>query len=237
MQSNKDPRVAIKNELINGDLKRLLERAGQIHGHYCPPVALGVMATYIAFKRFGITDSTGMEEILAIVECNNCFVDGIQAVSGCTLGNNALIYKDFGKMAVTFIDRKNKRGVRLFAKYFGPKSSPDPEAEEAADLFERAVKNREKLSKEESDRMHELWTKMSFDILSKKEDEIFEIKDVDPEYVSYAPIFDSIECSVCGEKVMETRVRMKDNKPVCIPCAGTEYWMVAGRGIYPLERK
>jgi formylmethanofuran dehydrogenase subunit E len=30
---------------------------------------------------------------------------------------------------------------------------------------------------------------------------------------------------------METRVRMKNEKPVCIACAGDEYRMVAGRGI------
>jgi formylmethanofuran dehydrogenase subunit E len=29
-------------------------------------------------------NNTGMEELVAIVECNNCFVDGIQVVTGCT---------------------------------------------------------------------------------------------------------------------------------------------------------
>ncbi len=35
-----------------------------------------------------------MEDLAAIVEVNACFADGVQAVSGCTLGNNALIYRD-----------------------------------------------------------------------------------------------------------------------------------------------
>ncbi|MCL4502615.1 MAG: FmdE family protein [Deltaproteobacteria bacterium] len=39
--------------------------------------------------------------MVAIVECNNCFTDGIQAVTGCTFGNNALIFQDLGKTAVT----------------------------------------------------------------------------------------------------------------------------------------
>ncbi|MBN1526425.1 MAG: TraR/DksA C4-type zinc finger protein [Candidatus Omnitrophica bacterium] len=237
MEKGKDPREGIKGLLAKGGLKKLLVKAGEIHGHYCSHVALGVMATYFAFKKLGITDSTGMEEILAVVECNNCFVDGIQAVSGCTFGNNALIYKDLGKTAVTFIDRKTKRAVRLAAKYTGEDATNDPEAEEARSLFDKAVKRREKLAPRQMERMKELWTKMSFASLSRPESELFDINFPEPEVIAYAPIFDSIKCSVCGESAMETRVRMKENSPVCIPCAGDEYWMVAGRGIHPAGKK
>ena len=237
MQNKKDPRGEIKGLLAKGDLEKLLDKSGEIHGHYCSHMALGVMATYIAFKKLGIADSTGMEEILAIVECNNCFVDGIQGVSGCTLGNNALIYKDFGKTAVTFINRKTNKAVRLVSKYSAPDASKDPEAAEAMTLFDRAVKKREKLAPPEMERMKELWTKMSFAMLSKPENELFDVTFVDPETIAYAPIFDSIQCSVCGESAMETRVRIKGNKNVCIPCASEEYWMVAGRGIHPVDKK
>src|SRR5664280_2902492 len=51
-------------------------------------------------------ENTGMEEVVAIVECNNCFTDGIQVVTGCTFGNNALIYKDLSKTAVTVARRE-----------------------------------------------------------------------------------------------------------------------------------
>ncbi|TDA26121.1 MAG: hypothetical protein DSO01_06175 [Archaeoglobi archaeon] len=44
------------------------------------------------------------EEILAIVECNNCLTDGVQVATGCTLGNNSLIYLDLGKNALTYDD-------------------------------------------------------------------------------------------------------------------------------------
>jgi len=237
MEKVKDPREEIKTLLVKGDLKKLLEKGGELHGHYCSHMALGVMAAYIAFKKLGITDSTGMEEILAIVECNNCFVDGIQAVSGCTLGNNALIYKDLGKTAVTFIDRKTNKAVRLAAKYSADNAAKDPETAEAMALFDRAVRKREDLSPEERKRMKELWTKMSFGTLSKPESEIFDVRFVEPEKIPYAPIFDSVKCSVCGENVMETHARMKENKPYCISCASSDYWMVAGRGIHPAGEK
>jgi len=60
--------------------------------------------------------NTGMEEIVAIVECNNCFTDGIQLVTGCTFGNNALIFKDLGKTAVTVARRGDGQAVRLLVR-------------------------------------------------------------------------------------------------------------------------
>ncbi|HNT72523.1 MAG TPA: FmdE family protein, partial [Methanothrix sp.] len=44
---------------------------------------------------------------------NACFADGVQAVSGCTLGNNALVYRDLGRLAVTFAIRGRDTGVRV----------------------------------------------------------------------------------------------------------------------------
>ncbi len=237
MKDGKDPRREIKELLAKGELEKLLDKAAEIHGHYCSHVALGVRAAYAAFRELGITESTGMEEILAVVECNNCFVDGIQAISGCTLGNNALIYKDLGKTAVTFIKRNRNKAVRLVAKYDPEKMKKDPEAGEAFALFDRAVKKREKLAPPEKERMTELWTKMSFDILKKPESEIFDIKAAKPEIVEYAPIFESTRCESCGEYVMETRARTKDSKNVCINCANDNYWVVAGRGIHPVAKR
>jgi len=237
MENKEDPRKAIKELLAKGDLEKLLDKAAEIHGHYCSHVALGVRATYAAFKELGIIESTGMEEIMVVVECNNCFVDGIQAISGCTLGNNALIYKDFGKTAATFINRKDGKAVRVIVKYDPEKMKQDPQAKEAMALFDRAVKKREKLDAGERTRMMELWTKMSFDILKKPECEVFNIKSVKTQNLEYAPIFESIKCSACQESVMESRIRMKAAKPVCIACAGDEYWIVAGRGIHPVGRK
>ena len=232
--NQENPREEIERLLAEDRLEELLEKAAQIHGHYCSYLALGVKATYIAFKAFKIGESSGMEKIMVITECNNCFVDGIQALSGCTLGNNALIYKDLGKTAVTFFKRKEKEGLRISVKLSSEQMKDNPDAEEALALFDRAVKKREKLTPQEQEHMKELWTKMSFDVLSKPEDDVFDMKKVEPEILEYAPVFESIKCSVCGEDVMETHIRMRKNNPVCISCMNENYWMVAGRGIHPV---
>ena len=188
-----NPREAIKKLFAAGDLEALLDKAAAIHGHYCSYLALGVKASHAAFKRLGIIESTGMEEIMAVVECNSCFVDGVQAVSGCTFGNNAMVYKDLGKTAVTFIDRKKNKAVRIAVKPFDEVRAGDPEGEEAMTLFDRAVKKREELTPKESQRLQELWTSMSFKALNRPDNEVFDIKELAPEKLAFAPIFESIK--------------------------------------------
>lgn len=110
-------RAEIEQLIEHGDLEGLLKKTGELHGHYCPYLGYGVKAGYIAMQELGIK-SKGMEEVIAIVETNNCFSDGIQMITGCTFGNNALIYKDYGKNAVTVAKRdvqilKNLAGMNI----------------------------------------------------------------------------------------------------------------------------
>ncbi len=226
-----NPRQEILQLLLQGDLEKLLEMTGMLHGHYCPGVALGVKAVHIAFKELGFTDNTGMEEIMAVVECNNCFVDGVQFVSGCSLGNNSLVYKDLGKIAATFYKRSSSDAVRVCAKTFDLQDEADDEKQEADALFERAVKKREKLSDAEQKRMKELWIKRSFAVVNAPDTDIFTVIHTKAPDFAFAPIFDSQTCSLCGDMVMETRTHLQNGKPVCIPCAKEEYHMVVGKGI------
>ena len=65
---------------------------------------MGVKASARAVRELRVA-SKGMEEVVAIIETNNCFSDGVQMVTGCSFGNNALIYRDYGKTAVTLAKR------------------------------------------------------------------------------------------------------------------------------------
>ncbi|MEM0110397.1 MAG: FmdE family protein, partial [Desulfurococcus sp.] len=73
--------------------KELIEKAKEFHGHICPFVVLGLRASEIAMSRLGVNKAGVMEtireDIVAIVEVNNCFADGVQIATGCTLGNNS----------------------------------------------------------------------------------------------------------------------------------------------------
>ncbi len=112
MHEHASARAAVNAMIRSKDLEGLLRHAETIHGHRCPFLALGVKAGQYAMDYLD-QENTGMEEVVAIVECNNCFTDGIQVVTGCTFGNNALIYKDLGKTAVTVARRQDGAAVRL----------------------------------------------------------------------------------------------------------------------------
>ena len=233
MLGKRNPREKIEKYLKEGNLKALLNKAAEIHGHYCTFLALGVKATYLAFRKLDIIDNPGMEEMMVIAECNNCFIDGIQGISGCTFGNNAVIYKDYGKTAATFWPRTRKKAFRVVVKPYNEIQGKSRKAREAAALFEKIVKKREKLSPEENRRFFELSRLISFQMLNRPDEELFKTEWTKPEKPEYAPIFDSVICSKCGESVMETHTRSRQGKHYCMDCTLADYFMVAGRGIHP----
>lgn len=232
---NDDPRRQIKELLKTGRLTDLLIQTAGLHGHYCPGVAFGVKAGYAGLKRLGF-DNTGMEELIAIVECNNCFVDGVQMSTGCTFGNNALVYKDLGKTAVTIVSRKVDSAVRLVLKPRAWSSANATDKEkEAADLFRRVVKERQK-DPEALTRMQQLWKELSFETVEKPEEELFEIKEISAELPEYAPIVDSAVCNICDEEFMSTKDAGANSGSVCLNCAKADIMAVLGKGICVLKK-
>lgn len=211
-----------------GNLAGLLNKAGELHGHLCNYLTYGVIAGYIAVHELGVK-STGMEEVIAIIETNNCFSDGVQMVTGCSFGNNALTYRDLGKTAVT-VAKRDGVAIRI-ALDPDFEDSREKEYPEAHELWNRIVVRREKATPEEQGRMMRLFAEMSINELSKPVDEMFRIKRMKITVPEYAPIFASVRCSICGEKVMETRARLKEGKAVCMGCAGGEHYVLDGRGI------
>ena len=48
---------------------------------------------------------------------------------------------------------------------------------------------------------------------------VVRVEEVSIQAPEYARIRASVNCAFCGERVMETRARIKDGKMTCIPCA------------------
>lgn len=210
----------------------LVRRAEEFHGHVCPFLILGLRASEIAMQRLGVEKASAKEtiseELLAIVECNNCFADGVQVATGCTLGNNSLIYLDVGKNAVTLVRRGEWRGIRVYIdservreKYF---------SSEARELFEKVIVRREG-SREDIEMLRKLWSEIGLSMASVPE-EMFKVEEVRVSEIERSPIFESVRCELCGELVMKTRTRTVNGKNVCLSCFG-ECEAVVGRGIIP----
>jgi len=226
------PRAEIEKLIEKGDLEGLLRRAAEIHGHFCNYLTYGVKAGYLAIKDLDIK-STGMEEVIAIIETNNCFSDGIQVVTGCTFGNNSLIYKDLGKTAVTMAKRDGT-AIRIALDPIYEKSI-EKEYPEANRLWEKIVAKREEATEEEHARMMELFEEMAFKELRKPSKRMFKITRLKIKVPEYAPIFKEIICPICGEKTYKPVTY--NGKLVCIDCAGADYYFLDGEGIKRSEGK
>lgn len=225
ISNEKNPRQEIEEAVYGDDLHKLLRICGMLHGHYCSFSALGVKAGGRAMKELGIKSSTGMEEVIAIVETNNCFSDGVQIVTGCSFGNNALIYRDYGKTAFTLAKRSGE-GLRISVK----PNCLDEQAPEAAALFRKVVIERRGTEADQA-RVMKLWVEISFKLLDVPDEDVFVITPVKIAVPAYARIFASVKCSVCGEDVMEPRTRLKDGKLMCLPCSEQGCYQLAGDGI------
>lgn len=220
------PRQAIAKAIAENDLSKLLSLNGMLHGHFCPYSAIGVKAAARAVRELGV-ESTGMEETIAIVETNNCFSDGVQLITGCSFGNNALIYRDYGKTAFTLAKRTGE-AIRIAVK--ADSKFLEEREPEAMALFQKVVKERAGTIEDEQ-RLKEMWRELSFELLEIPDEELFDIQRIQINVPAYARIFASVKCSICGENVMEPRARFKNGKPVCIPCSGQEFYQLAGDGL------
>jgi formylmethanofuran dehydrogenase subunit E len=56
-------------------------------------------------------------------------------------------------------------------------------------------------------------------ILEADESDIVTIRNVTIDEPEPAEILESVDCEICGEKVMETRIRELNGNRVCIPCS------------------
>ncbi len=223
-----ETRTKIEKKIDNDDLAGLLHLTALIHGHHCVGSAIGVIAGQYAMKALEVKENTGMEHVIAVVETNNCFSDGIQMVTGCSFGNNSLVYRDYGKTAFSLVQR-NGEGIRLstLPNLGDLLKDNNPETQR---LYLDIVNKRDANPDEEA-RMMELNKQHCFSVLDIPAEKIFKIEHVKVMLPSYSRILDSLVCPVCGEKFMETKGVKKGDEYLCLSCGDVEYGQLDWAGI------
>jgi formylmethanofuran dehydrogenase subunit E len=95
----------------------LLNLAEIAHGHLCAGQILGVRMAMLGCRRLGIDEPRGKDRkrLVTYVEIDRCATDAVGVVSGCRLGKRALKFRDWGKMAATFVDLDSGRALRIAA--------------------------------------------------------------------------------------------------------------------------
>ena len=169
------------------NVNNLMEKAVEFHGHTCPGVSIGVLVSKYILEHGN--DFSIDEELVAVVENDNCSVDALQALLGTTFGKGNLIYKDYGKNNYTFYNRNKNKAVKLRLK--PRKDGRDKD-----------------LSREERIKI----------IINSNPEDLFEIEMIDFDPPEKARIHESVICDNCGDPTMSTRIKEVDGKKLCIPC-------------------
>ena len=191
-------------------MKLDIEGTRRFHGHSCPGLTVGIRASELALREIG--PHAEDEEVVAIVETDNCSVDAIQYLTGCTFGKGNLIFRDFGKNAYTFIRRSDGKTIRITLRQ-DALGAPNPEQDR---LFKRVLAG--EATEQERARSQQLRDQQIEEMLALPLEMMFDVQVPDARMPERAQIYQSVNCSGCGEKVMETRVRSLQGKPYCIPC-------------------
>ena len=168
------------------DAKYLMEKAVNFHGHACSGVALGVLVSKYILEHGN--DFSVDEELVGVVENDNCSVDALQALLGITFGKGNLIHLDYGKNNYTFFNRTNKKAIKLTLK--------------SRDFGEKQLSKDERIES----------------ILSSNPEDIFTIQKEYFSPPQKAQIHKSIICDNCGEPTMSTRIKEYSKNNYCYPC-------------------
>src|SRR3981081_3282013 len=98
-------------------LAEYLELAAVAHGHLCAGQVLGVRLAMLGLRELGIDDPVAeRKRIVTYVEIDRCITDALALVANCRLGKRALKFRDWGKVAATFLALAAGRAHRTAAK-------------------------------------------------------------------------------------------------------------------------
>jgi formylmethanofuran dehydrogenase subunit E len=197
-------------------LDEYLREAEIAHGHLCAGQVLGVRLAMLGLEKLGIEDPRGTDRkrLVTFVEIDRCATDAIAVVTGCRLGKRALKFRDWGKMAATFVD--------LGIKDLGIKDVSTSKAIRIA-----AKESSKKLARE----MHpEIESKNQQQMLAYREmpeDDLFtkqwvRVELPEEEFPGYKG--ERIVCAECREGINFRREVRQEGRVLCRGCAGEKYY-------------
>lgn len=183
--------------------------AEEAHGHLCAGQVLGVRMAMLGLEKLGIEDPRGKDRkrLVTFVEIDRCATDAVAVVTGCRLGKRALKFRDWGKVAATFVDVETGKAVRIAAK---------------------------ESSKALARQMHpEIGNKNQQQMLAYREmsqDDLFttqwvKVELAPEEFPGYKG--ERIVCDECGEGINFRREVRRGGKVLCQSCAGGRYYELA----------
>jgi formylmethanofuran dehydrogenase subunit E len=185
-------------------LDEYLDLAAVAHGHLCAGQVLGVRLAMLGLRELGIDDPIAeRKRIVTYVEIDRCITDAIALVANCRLGKRALKFRDWGKVAATFVDLQTGRAIRIAAK--------ESSKQAAREMFPAMPKDAGQ---------QKAYAALSEEILFDKKWVKVEVQPED------LPGFKGprVVCAECGEGINFKREVLRDSRTLCRSCAGEQYY-------------
>ncbi|MEM3641203.1 MAG: formylmethanofuran dehydrogenase subunit E family protein [Candidatus Bathyarchaeia archaeon] len=95
----------------DADFAKLLEKATNLHGHLGPFLVIGVRLSILAKRILNISDKEQSKlrvtVKLPLLTPYSCIIDGIQAVTQCTIGNQKLRIENSQSQISTYFKLQN----------------------------------------------------------------------------------------------------------------------------------
>ena len=183
-----------------------LRDAEKAHGHLCAGQVLGVRLAMLGLQKLGIDDPHGKDRkrLVTFVEIDRCATDAVGVVTGCRLGKRALKFRDWGKVAATFVDVANGKAIRIAAKESSKALARQLHPEVESKNEQQMLAYREM---SDDDLFATQWVKV----------------DLPPEeFPGYKG--ERIACEACGEGINFRREVLREGKVLCRSCAGESYY-------------
>ena len=194
--------------------RSLLEMGIAFHGHKCPAMPLGIRVGMAAMKALGVKRAAN-KELYCICETGSahatmCFVDGVQVATGCTFGKANIEKLGYDKNAITLVDVKTKRSVRVA---LNPEFQKKGLGSEFVKLRREGTEPQEIASEIVDPMIERIWALPDEDILA-----VGSI--CETEWKPRKGTFEWAECDECGEVTFAHGLRVCAGRHVCIPCSG-----------------
>ena len=175
-----------------------------------PGIILGIRMCVRALKLLEIDSPAAYHrKLIVVVETDRCLPDVMALVLGCRLGNRTLKFRDWGKMAASFLDLTRDRAFRVAAR----------ESVEA-----EALQTFKPLARDQA--LSEAYKAFGDERLFAWQPAIVKFSPEDlPGY--RAP---RVLCQRCGEGIGFRREVHRDGLTLCRACAGEAYWLPGGAG-------
>ena len=183
-----------------------LREAEVAHGHLCAGQVLGVRLAMLGLEKLGLEYARGKDRkrLVTFVEIDRCATDAIAVVTGCRLGKRALKFRDWGKMAATFVDTNTGKAIRIAAKESSKALARTMHPEIESKNQQQMLAYREM---PEDDLFTKQWVRVELPA---------------EEFPGYKG--ERIVCAECGEGINFRREVLRDGRVLCRACSGERYY-------------